>query len=588
MDFQEFAATETSALLARSGGESAETSRQRVQAFRSAINAAIKALETALTTQPPIDVSELAGRLAKAATAESETAARRVAAEAKTVTESLQNRLDAEIKEKESLTAALAESRVQADELRLDLQNEKGRIEQAREELLSAREAQKALEAARAEAVTGIDREARARAAVENELNEARAAAESEKRKLRAAIEELRADADKLRAEIDKANADAERMAAEAARAAKTVEAMSAEKLRLEEAVNASNSQAQAAEAKLTAVTSLFKASATRVKALERGEQEHQGVVRDLEERLAAARGLVDEKVTTIRDLEGRLAATSSSEAAISDRGAAMIALFDNLLGGFQSLAGAKTIAEVTTVLVRELAAEFARVALFRVKANRLEGQEQIGFDSNTDIAKLVMPLGMDSLPTRAVSSGRIEHLAGTELADNNHAPFGGNATCALALPVVVNGETLAIVYADDSGQSDVTEATRDLRVRFADALLRHATAVLMRLTSELRAVAELRAYASSLLSELEEMYMSDVNAGKAGTELQNRLKDNLEYARSIYANRIALECPEAATLLDDQLSALVERQSGTAFGRDLALVAGVAAGASNDKAEAS
>jgi hypothetical protein len=634
MEFRDYAAKETSALVARALGEASEESRQRVQAFRSAINAATKALETALGSPPQVDLTELVNRLAKAATAEAEAAAQRVsadakveaqrhAAEAKAVIDQLQAQLKAETTQKETLAASLEEVRVQAEELRLELQTDKDRIENARHELASTREAHKKAEAARVEAVAARDKEARVRAAIEGELQtekqklesarselttardahkkveaerveavnardkeaRARAAAQTELEKLGTSLEAARAEARQIEQELDSVRADS-------GQSARELEAALGEKARLEEAVKSAQSATQAAETKLATLTSVFKTSSARVKALERAEMEHQTVVHDLEDKLTALEQRHEAVITEFEDrlaamqethvaekieLEERLTAAISAETSLAGRDTETISLLDELLGGFQSLASATTIAEVLTTLVRRLAAEFSRVALFRLKGNRLEGQEQLGFDSKTDIGKVLMPIGMDSLMTRAAGSSRIERLTGDELEDSSRGLFGGSPSCALALPIVVHGETLAIVYADDSGraESERTEAALEMKTRFADALLQHAVALLMRLTTELRTLAELRTYATALLSELEEMYVSDVSAGKADEELQKRLKDNLEYARSIFANRIALECPDAGPLLDDQLAALLDSQQDTPFGRDLAVVAG-------------
>ena len=183
----------------------------------------------------------------------------------------------------------------------------------------------------------------------------------------------------------------------------------------------------------------------------------------------------------------------------------------------------------------------------------------------------------MDSLLTRAAVSGHIERLSDAEVADTSGALFSGTPTCALALPIVVADDKLAVIYADDSG-SGSDEAGGDAietSVRFADAMLQHAVALLMRHTNELKTLAELRAYASSLVQEIEQMYVSDVGAGKSGHDLQSRLKGNVDYARSIYANRVALEGADASALLDDQLAALLEAQHSTPFGADLAVIIG-------------
>ena len=246
-------------------------------------------------------------------------------------------------------------------------------------------------------------------------------------------------------------------------------------------------------------------------------------------------------------------------------------------------------MSDVLTTLVEQLAAQFPRVALFRVKKSHLQGEHQIGFDLKTDIAKVVLPLGMDSLLARAVSSGQIERLAGDELKDGTRAPFSGSPRFALAVPIVAAGETLAIVYADDAGAGkDRRAADASLAgARFAEAMQHHAVALLMRMTNELKARAELQTYARSLLRELEQMYASDQQAESPADDLQARLKGNLEYARSIFESRVALEGGDAAALLDDEIGALLDTAQDTPFARPLAAVAGRPVNARN-AAEAS
>lgn len=511
MQFSEFAAKETSAVLSRVTAGSTESSRQHLQAFRAAIEAAAVALEAA--TGKPVNVegeiADLASRLTKAATGAAEAAAQRVAAEARTATDALREELETESKEKEKLAAALADTRAQAEAVAAELKDKT-------KELIEAGAARKKLETARAEAVAARDREAAARAGIDSELRE-----------LRTSRDSARVEATATKKRLDAATAAAARH---------------------EQALSEAQAQAQAAEAKLTAMTGLFKANAARVKALEQTDKEHQEAIEDLEAKLRAS----------IATEPGRPA----------------IAMLEDLLGSFQALESAETIPDVLTTFMEQLAAEFPRVALFRVKGNRLEGEHHIGFDAKTRITKVVLPLGMDSLLTRAASSGRTEQLTGQDLTDSSRAPFGGSPSCALAIPIVVHGERLGIVYADDSGQADGGADARELKRRIAEALLQHTCALLMRLTNELRNLAELRTYATSLLSEIEQMYVSDGKGGKSGEELQRRLKANLEYARSIYANRVAVECPDAASLLEEHVASVIDAQPSTPFARDLAAVA--------------
>ncbi len=287
-------------------------------------------------------------------------------------------------------------------------------------------------------------------------------------------------------------------------------------------------------------------------------------------------------------------AARAQVEAARAELDAAKVDLtgadgqMERLLVSFETLASASSISDLLVALAETLGGEFKRVALFRLKGNKLQGEFQIGFDLNTDVGKVVIPLSMDSLLARAVTSGCIETME----ADNPEAPkapFGGSPSCALALPVAAGGETLGILYADDGhdgSTSDIAGAP-GLKGRFAELLLRHTVALALRLTAELRNLAELRGHATRLLNHAEEMYSADVEAGTQGPDLQARLHENIECARRLYAQRVAIEGPAAAGLLEDQLVVMIEQRAETPFGRDLASVADVATAGAR-RAEAS
>jgi hypothetical protein len=669
MEFSAFAEKETSALIARVLAESSQSSRQRVEALRDALDSAARALETAAAQTPDTQaqVAELVSQLAKSAAAEADARLKRLSSEARKITDSLRADLDektaekeilegslqealtrleatqaelngqtgaqdallgslteargetdaaraelslqaqgfsaqaqelsAQTYEKDALAASLSEAHALADALRAELEGEAQRAETLQQQLDAAYADQQSIAIALENATATQEMEASTRAGLEAELRatqelletvqgeaaRAKAALETEflathsllettqgeAARAKGALEtELRETQDLLEtalAEAARANADLHAMTAEkgdvfetvhaeAARANAELRAMSEEKGNLEHALIEAKSQAQAAEAKLAATTTLFKTSSARVKLLEREREEHEDALHELEARLDDEGG---------REVEITPGGPDSA-----------VALLDGLLGAFEALSGAATIGDVLSTLVEQLVNEFPRVALFRVKGNRLEGAHQIGFDLTSDIGKVVMPLAMDSLLTRAVSSGHTERVSG-DRTDSSHLPFGGSPTCALAMPIVVDGEALAVVYADDSGQArPESQADHDdLNARFAEALRHHAVALLTRLTSELKAMAELRGYAGSLLSETEQMYESDVAAGKTGEELLKRLHANLDYARSIYANRVASEPASTAGLLEAQLAGTIDLHRDNAFGRDLSVV---------------
>jgi hypothetical protein len=537
MEFSALAAKETSALLTRVLGTASDATLERVAALRAALDQASRALEAAAApADVERDVDELVKRLTKAAAAEADARLKHLSAEARKITDALRAELADVIGEKDALGISLKDARAQLDTLRGELAAEQKHAQSTLKELAEANVARKDL----TDAYASKERElADAHASKQKELAQATAARDKEASARSTAEGEVQS----LKGQLETARKDAKRAAADA-------EAAVAEKRKAEVTLSAANSQAQAAEAKLSAVTTLFKTSAARVQALER-EQEQQ-----------AAR---------MRDLEAGVHAPAEIDTEISP--VVSTGILDGLLGAFDALSAATTIGDVLATLGEQLAAEFPRVALFRVKGNRLEGTHQIGFDLTNDIGKVIIPLAMDSLLTRAVTSGRMERLSGDAI-DTSGLPFGGSPTFALAMPVVVDAESIAIVYADDfSEPRQESRNDEDVNAKFAEALRQHTIALLMRLTTELKAMAELRAYAASLLSEIEQMYQSDVAAGKQGEELQKRLHANLDYARSIYSNRAQFESPSAGALLDAQVAGMAEAHGDNAFGRDLALV---------------
>ena len=541
MDFREYAATEASASLRRVSAGTADVCRQQLAALRAALDAAASALDDPYpAAQAESDLDALVERLTTAAATAADLAASQVSEEAHRIQESLQDEankiqeslqaeLQSQIKQNAATSAALRDAQGQADAFRIGLKDAQAHAETLRSglkdaqaqtntlliELEDARAQADGLRVELADAATQAD-------ALGQELEQARDAAErldaerSDLTKARDAEKLARTSAE---GDLRKTAALLEKTRGEVAALAGTLEAAVEDKTAAEDAAGVAQSQAQAADAKLAAVTELLKTHAARVKLLERTQQEHERTIKELQSRKQNAPG--------------------------ADTARASVSVFEDLLGAFEALGGATTISDVLTTMVEHMATGFSRVALFRVKSNHLQGEHQIGFDLQTDISKVIIPLGMDSVLTKAAASGEIERLSAEELAEGNRVPFSGKPSCAIALPVAAAGETLAIVYADDSGAT-LGERGSDvallLRLHFANAMRQHAVSVLTRMKAELKALAELRTYAASLLQEIEAMYIADTAAGTSGQDLQARLKVHLDYARSIYANRASLE----------------------------------------------
>jgi predicted nucleic acid-binding Zn-ribbon protein len=465
--------------------------------------------------------------------------------------DALRAALDTAAKALEEAVAAAPDVDRDVDELAKKLGKIAAAETDARLKHLSA-EARKITDALRAELAEVVGE----KEALAISLKDARTALDA----ARGELQSEQKQAQTLQKQLSEITASVKKLAKDAKRALADAESAIADKRKAEVAFNAANSQAQASDAKLNAVTTLFKTSAARVQALEREQEQHLAAIRDLEARVHHADHRSEPEAVAVPSGDG-------------------LGVLDGLLGAFEALSGATTISDVLATLSEQLAAEFPRVALFRVKGNRLEGAHQIGFDLTNDIGKVVIPLAMDSSLSRAVTSGLTERLSGDAL-DASGLPFGGSPTFGVAMPIVVDGETTALVYADDFSEPHFEgHGSDDAKLKFAEALRHHTVALMMRLTTELKTMAELRAYAGSLLTEIEQMYHSDVAAGKEGEELKKRLLANLEYARSIYGNRAQYESPAAAALLDAQVSGMIDAHHDSAFGRDLAVVVEWSAG---------
>ena len=260
--------------------------------------------------------------------------------------------------------------------------------------------------------------------------------------------------------------------------------------------------------------------------------------------------------------------------AALVEQSAASIALpLDELLTVFNAMKKAETGPELLGALLTGLAREFSRVALFHVDGTRLLAAERLGFDE-TDTSKPIR-LPADSILTRAVSTGRLESVMPSLRGEpNTSLPFGGTPACALAIPIVVQNATAAVVYADDSDHVEFATSAPQVRVRFAEILQHYALLVLFRISVERKSTDDLRGFAATLVAELEYAYTVEAEAGRNRLECQQRLKDSLQKARKKFADRAAGDA-DAAGLFDEQLAATMTAKKESAFGRDLAALLG-------------
>ncbi|MGH8636278.1 MAG: hypothetical protein ACREUZ_03990, partial [Burkholderiales bacterium] len=568
MDFHTLAASETSSVIERLLARQSSATLQQLQALREAVDAAARALDSAPSIEEERD--ELVGRLTEARDAELQG----VRAEARRAVEMANAEIAAQVAQIEKLRAIIVQAEAETALLRSELQTAQERAASADRDLEATLEAHGALESALRDLEAESRRATEARAAADAQLADARAAIDlmlAETEQLRAqcerdaaertAIQELArvsgSDRDAIRAELEAARVHVRALDADLERARATSDerdTLAAHVRTVEDTVQRLEAElATAAEARdqRDAITTQLEASTVRVQQLETAHAEQDERIRQLQAKLEAAAQVEAQLRAAALDAPGAAAPASTFDDAEMLRGEVerMVSLFDASARAVGEMAAATSSSELLTELVKRLSLQFTRVALFRLKGNRLEGEHQVGFDEQADMSKLVIPTNVDSLLTRAVHSGVVQSLAGEDVAIRSGTPFAGTPTCAVALPIVLQGTTLAVVYADDAEmpESARTPAVHESSIGFARLLAGQVVVLLVRHTHELKTLAELSQYATTLLQEAKEMYLADAQAGKNADLLRSRLRENIDCASQLYAYRAAMEGTAAA-----------------------------------------
>lgn len=278
---------------------------------------------------------------------------------------------------------------------------------------------------------------------------------------------------------------------------------------------------------------------------LQRRLDEHAETVRQKDTQLEAARTAVTRARAQMTDANAISDAASAEMTVLRNRVKHVTSLLAAAGTSLEGLGTAKSVAELFAALVRELATEFARVAIFQVKGNHLEGELAVGLDDSVDIQKIVVPRSLSSLLTRAAAGDGVQQATKEEIGESR-PPFGGSPQFVIAAPLVFEGEVLAVVYADSDA------ALSEAHPAFATLLVRHANLALALHAQEVRTSSQLRDYARTLLTEVEAMFAADARLPEP--ERVKRLSDNIGFARDLYAQRAALEGPAVANLLEDEI----------------------------------
>ena len=371
---------------------------------------------------------------------------------------------------------------------------------------------------------------------------------------------------------------------AEAAAQARIAEAEAAAQARVVDAEAAAQARIAEQEARLRADTEQAIFAARLEERDSAARDERQKAEREFEPRMAEAIAAADLRwqgvmaQTEARAAEELKAAVDHARAKERETGMAAVT---RLLESVRGLDGATTLSEVLDALALAAGREAARAGVLVLRGDRVQGWKLTGFGSRDAQPKLVdMPLNESGILGLAVGSARI-------MTTRDHQVNGAGPGfeelppdhMGLAVPVIVQGRVVAVVYADavtpdhqdrpaPSSWPELIEVLARHAGRCLEALTAQRTAAktptqgaqgtssapsahggngaataspsqtaMMQITDGVLAAAQLTA--RLLVSEIRLFNEPAVNDGRREGNLLSRLAPEIERARQAYNERV-------------------------------------------------
>jgi uncharacterized coiled-coil DUF342 family protein len=384
--------------------------------------------------------------------------------------------------------AATAEVRAQAEALVADVRSQaeaqvlqfRAAAQKHAEGLKRAAEGQigelrKALEELRAQTQQQLDA---ARRTVQDEIERARAEVE----KAHAEAQTAQAEAQTAHAEVETAHAELEKAHGETEWANAEVHKVKAGAEQARHEIDAARAEIEAGRAEIEDARNQARSDIARVQA--EADEVRRGAVAEAEETLTAR---LEEALTTRLTAAQSLSEQKTTEAierAHAGSHQAEVARAARLADAIRSLDEARGLSEVLERLVQSAGYEVDRAAMLLVKGDRLTGWRLAGFAPDGPSAKSIdLSIGDAGLAGAVLES----HVSVSRLSDATDGPalpsFAADAGGghAMALPVRVGGEVVAVLYAD-AARPDAPSA--DARwPAVLEVLVRHASRVLEAMT---------------------------------------------------------------------------------------------------------
>jgi hypothetical protein len=227
-------------------------------------------------------------------------------------------------------------------------------------------------------------------------------------------------------------------------------------------------------------------------------------------------------------------------------------AAFEKLLAATREIDGARTLGQALESLLKHAAAAAGRAAIFLINADRLKSWKASGIP-DVDVQTVESSIGAKDLLARAIQSGQ----ATASNASLPAPPFARLPAdrAGLAVPVMINGRAVAVLYADSGTNPPPPGAAA-----MVEMLVRHASAIVA-LRTAMRTLEVLgggpaegdgataggdvdddqgaRRYARLLVSEIKLYNEAAVRAGRQQRDLLQRLRAEIDRAQRLYEERV-------------------------------------------------
>ena len=284
----------------------------------------------------------------------------------------------------------------------------------------------------------------------------------------------------------------------------------------------------------------------------------------------AAAATLVSNAIAAERASAEERLSTLSDEARARER-QSMLATAERLLTAVRAIDAGGSLSEVLDGLTAAAAAEAGRAALLVRRGNALKGWSHAGFGHGIPDAKSIdVPIESAGVLADALESGERRSTAGGDVAEHAQVPAPFTPSSAdrvgLAVPIVVDGQAVAVLYVDDGGEQEVEVPSA--WPEHVEILSRHAGRMLEGLTarqtgSRAAAVAAgrsrpdaegARRFARLLISEIKLYHEAQVDEGRRARDLLVRLQPHIQRARMLYEERVPPDVRGSADYFEEEL----------------------------------